>query len=440
MKRLSIPHSLATQLLCLLIAGLLAVHLLAAQLGGKTVGSMHKIGRDQIIERYAAAYRVMSTCNEGCPRSQLLAGLSARDARFAIVANPPKTGMNDEEVAISALVGQSLGRGVSPEIHVQLQRLPQTDTDPAVKVRMQISTRLHDARWLTADLRPTVRHSWWWTNGYAFAISFLPVLIIVLLFTRYLLHPLSGLVRAAERISHGETPEPVIQGGPRELREVIAVFNSMQEKITRLITCRTRMAAAISHDLRTPITSLCLRTELVDDPNLRTAMLRTLDDMQQMVEETLRYFRNDELQELPTEIDLAELVARIGQEHQMLGRNVTWQCPPELIYRCKVMALSRSLNNLIDNAVRHGLRARLSLQAGKEITLIVDDDGPGMAPERLAAIFESLTPTALQAPNSGSGARFGLAIAHAGIVGQGGELTLSNRSEGGLRACIKLPV
>jgi signal transduction histidine kinase len=207
--------------------------------------------------------------------------------------------------------------GLPPEaLRISLR---EADDGPAL---LRIALRTPAGLWVNTQQQPLITQGWVRPLRFSVPVSTLPVLLIVALFLRRILRPVNALAQAAERVSRGEEVAPLPLTGPQEAREVTAAFNLMQQRLRRFVEDRTRMLAAISHDLRTPITSLRLRAELVDDTALRKAMIRTLDEMRVMVEETVRFARDDAHTEVTREIDLANLLQELAQEHAEQGHDV----------------------------------------------------------------------------------------------------------------------
>ncbi|MEK9662234.1 MAG: ATP-binding protein, partial [Alphaproteobacteria bacterium] len=222
-------------------------------------------------------------------------------------------------------------------------------------------------------------------------------------------------------------------------------FNAMQERLSRFIGDRTRLLAAISHDLRTPITSLRLRAEFIDDEETRAKVLETLDEMARMAEATLAFARDDAAAEETRPVDLAALLQSLADDLADLGHDVTCAEAPALAYRCRPVALKRALRNLIENAVRYGDRARISLAATPEGPRIaIEDDGPGIDPAALERVFEPFVRLEESRSRETGGVGLGLAIARSIVRAHGGELSLVNRSDAagkvaGLTATVALP-
>ncbi len=231
--------------------------------------------------------------------------------------------------------------------------------------------------------------------------------------------------------------------GPQEARDLTTAFNIMQARIARHVEGRTRMLAAISHDLNTPITELRLQMELLDDGPERDDMLESLDELRAMVRETLNFVRGDAVQEATVEISLTALIDDLAKRYATMGTPIGWRGASEIMCRCRPLALKRALTNLIDNALKHAGDATVSLFKAPDgdIHLEVLDHGPGIEPAWLTQVFEpfvQLSQTGTDHPQGG-GLGLGLAIARACVQAHGGELTLENRPPAGLCAVVRLP-
>ena len=216
----------------------------------------------------------------------------------------------------------------------------------------------------------------------------------------------------------------------------------MQERLRRLIESRTRMLAALSHDLRTPLTLLRLRAEEVADTDERDKMLATIGEMDEMIGATLAFARDEVRAEPRRRVDVAALLASVVDDMADAGLPVTMAPAPPLIHDCQPGALKRAITNLLDNAVKYGKRARVDdpRDARKTIEITIDDDGPGIPEAELPRVFQPFYRVEDSRSRDTGGTGLGLAIAQSIVQAHGGELTLANRPGGGLRACIKLPV
>jgi signal transduction histidine kinase len=303
-----------------------------------------------------------------------------------------------------------------------------------------LSVRLADGRWLNASVdRPPVP-----PLGAAFLASFLMSALAVgavgALGVRRASRPLRRLAEAADRLGRGEAFEPLPETGPQETRQANIAFNRMRERLDRFIRDRTAMLAAVAHDLRTPITSLRLRAEFVDDEETRTKIIETLAEMQVMADSMLAFARGDAESEPTRLTQLSALVESVVEDAVASGRDVRFVETGPITLPCRPHALRRALANLVDNAVHYGARAVLSVErdAG-EIRILVDDEGPGIPEAELERVFDPFVRLEASRSRETGGAGLGLSIARTILRSHGGDLRLENRREGGLRAIAALP-
>ena len=262
----------------------------------------------------------------------------------------------------------------------------------------------------------------------------------LLLFIGVLVHwqsrPLKRLARAARDLSLGAAEvEPVVEGGGSEVVEVGRAFNAMRERISRYLTERSQLFSAISHDLRTPITRLRLRVELLDDEHVQHKFSRDLDELEMLVKGALQCVKDTDIHENIEPIDLAQALHGLIEPYLGAGQ-VTLEGQVLAPYPGKPLALRRCMGNLIDNALKYGQRAHLRIEdSDQAFVLHVDDEGPGVPEQRLEQVFEPHFRLAGQQQGYGLGLGIARNIAHS----HGGELTLQNLREGGLRVTLRLP-
>jgi signal transduction histidine kinase len=303
------------------------------------------------------------------------------------------------------------------------------------------SVQLPEGRWLNVETRfpratpAAALPSLIGTGVMAVAIS-----VIVALMIRRMTRPMADLAAAAERLGRGEAVPPVPERGPEDVRQTTRAFNRMHDRLQRFVQDRTRMLAAISHDLRTPLTSLRLRAEFVDDEETRAKILETLDEMARMTEATLAFAREEARREDTRTVDLAALVESLCEDLRDLDMEVTYSGPPSLLYPCRSVSLKRAVRNLVENAVTYGRRARVALQQTPSgVCVIIDDDGPGIPEADFERVFAPFVRLEESRSQETGGIGLGMAIARSIARGHGGDITLANRAGGGLRATLHLP-
>ncbi len=307
--------------------------------------------------------------------------------------------------------------------------------------RVVIAARLNTVDWLNAEIASPRRHARWARPLLgAMALMMIAVVVIVVFTVRRLTYPLTQLASAANRLGRGEEITPLPEHGPADVRHATRAFNQMNARLQRYIESRTRMLAAISHDLRTPITSLRLWGEFVEDAETRAKILATLDDMQRITEATLAFARDDATSEETRTVDLAALIESHCTDLADLGRSVKFEAAAKTPYTCRPVSLKRALSNLVANAVTYGGCARVALvTTADEHRIVIDDDGPGIPQAEIERAFEPFVRLEGSRNPETGGIGLGMAIARSVIRGHGGDIVLENRVHGGLRAVICLP-
>ncbi len=307
---------------------------------------------------------------------------------------------------------------------------------------MTVSVPISSETWLNGTvMQMPTEPRLGWRPGAALALLAGTIIVVLLFLISRVTKPLSTLAEAADKLGRGEAIGPVEERGPREVRITTRAFNVMQERLGRFVEDRTRMLAAISHDLRTPITALRLRAEMLEDGENRERMLETLDTMSEMTEATLNFMRDESASEQSSQVDLSALIDSVCQDFQDMEKKITWETPPNLVYVCRPGGLRRALTNLIDNALKYGATASVSVETTSDfINVLVRDDGPGIPEEKLEEVFRPFARLD-GARNTESGSvGLGLSIAQSIVQSHGGSLILTNRPEGGLEAKVSLPL
>jgi signal transduction histidine kinase len=272
-------------------------------------------------------------------------------------------------------------------------------------------------------------------------LGFVAVLLAGVLYAmaRTITRPLADLAAAAEAVGRGARA-PLRETGARELREATRAFNTMQERLHRYLDSRTRVLSAMSHDLRTPLTRLKLRTESLDDEVLRDRFNADLDEMQRMVTGALNLFRGMNHDEPLQAVDVNALVATLRGELAALGTNVEVRGTAGAPLLARPTALKRCLGNLLSNAAKYGANPAVEIEDGpSDLVIRVLDDGPGIPAEMLEQVFEPFFRLESSRNSDTGGVGLGLSIARDLAQAHGGSLTLRNRSPRGLEATLRLP-
>jgi signal transduction histidine kinase len=273
-------------------------------------------------------------------------------------------------------------------------------------------------------------------------LSLLVLLLVIVLYAaaRNITRPLSDLARAADSVGRDTRPaQPLAERGARELRDAARAFNTMQDRLHRYLDSRSRVLAAMSHDLKTPLTRLRLQVEALENPPMQARIGRELDEMESMVREALALFRGLDDGEPPTAIDIEELLAQIREEFTDMGAAVTVGGHALRPFTGKAQALKRCLTNLIANAVKFGTRAEILIEDGADLVIRVRDRGPGIPEEELERVFEPFYRLESSRNRDSGGTGLGLSIARDVAQAHGGSLQLANAPGGGLEATLRLP-
>lgn len=266
-------------------------------------------------------------------------------------------------------------------------------------------------------------------------------LLVVLIATRHLAAPLERFAEGARRFGKDFRAPPIAVVGPHEIRQAILAFNAMQAQIQHFLNDRTQMLAAISHDLRAPLTRMRLRGEFIEDAEQQTRLFRDVDEMQSMVNSALDFFRDDARLEPPTAFDLAELVLTVVDDFKDAGVDVAFVGASRFVYEGRPIGIKRALVNLIDNAVKYGHDARVELHPrDRWVEILVQDRGPGIAPELQEQVFAPFYRIEGSRNKHTGGVGLGLSAARATVLEHGGSLTLRNRRAGGLEVKMALPL
>lgn len=358
------------------------------------------------------------------------------------------------EARVRTLLSDSYSRDIRVELHeIEGQLLPlpnlaheMTEMHLAMMqgklaaVEMNLSISISGGQWLNVSTRferPPIQ--WPLYSVLTFGLTALALLIAVTWFVMSgLLGPLRRLIKATENLGRGEGVSRLPTRGPLEVRELTVGFNRMQERLTRFISDRTSMLAAMGHDLRSPLTAMRVRAEMVDDDETRDSLIASVEEMTTMVEATLSYAKgiseSEPFQSVSFSEFLSDLKAGMVDEFNIVAG-------PEFRVRLRTNAVRRALRNIIENAVRYGKSATVGWKIESEdVLIIIDDEGPGIPQDALDRVFEPFVRLDESRSLETGGHGLGFSIARSILRAHGGEVTLSNRETGGLRATVRLPV
>ena len=331
--------------------------------------------------------------------------------------------------------------------------MPLEPTDPLVLAENSPlrSEQFPDAYYMAVKLRDG---SWLVFTGYArnwglsqsqrlliwIGVLVASFVVVSTIAARQLTRPIKDFAKAVRQAGANPQAPPIGESGPKELRDVIAAFNEMRAQIEEFVGYRTAMLAAISHDLRTPLTRMRLRGEFIQDKTQQARLFRDVDDMRAMIDGALSFFKGAEADEATRTFDLPGILQSIADDYADQTVEIPYSGPSLMAYTGRPLALKRAFTNLIENAVKYGTPPKVTLALTDEgVIVTIRDDGPGIPEEAMDQVFKPFYRVDKSRNRMTGGVGLGLTAAQAIVRGHGGDIVLSNHLKGGLEARIVLP-
>lgn len=463
-----LPRSLLGRLTLVLLTGLTVTVLLSAWVQMRDRGQIIYQGiHTDLIQRTVGIVQLMNALQPE-ERDRLLPLLSTPQTRIGLTEAPMELPQADAQSGVAAeLVHLQLHEllGDDSEIRVALEgsvmagpmasmrhrhMMGRADAHDAASAMhgthamarlFFIQVRLRDGSWVWFE-RQVPRELFDWPTRLliTLAILLLGVTTLSLVAVRWIVQPLHELRRAADALGKDIRRPPIPETGPLEVAETSRAFNIMQRRIKRFVEDRARVLAAVSHDLKTPLTRIRLRADLLEDEELGDKIRADLDDMQAMVDATLDFMRGTESREETRPLDLMALLESMRDDANEAGERVRLRGHVATPYPGKPVALKRCIGNLVQNAVRYGGAAEIEVRdSDARVTVTVADDGPGIPEEDMEKVFEPFFRLEGSRGKHTGGTGLGLGIARNIARSHGGDLVLENRPHGGLAATLTLP-
>lgn len=442
------PRSLFGRLVLVLVIGLIVAQIAATFL------SLHErdqalvtFGDQQFVQRDADAVHLMENL-PAADRAQVASILTSPRLTVMLIASggeppgalPPDANAADFQAKLRQQLPGHKVRGYM--LHVPVPRHERSAPfEVGYRTRSITQVQLSDGSWVRMDyLRPLQLAGWPYPLLVDIGVLLIAVILLSLIAVRWVTRPLSSLSHAASELGRNIRRPPLPETGPTEVRHAARAFNEMQTRLVGYIEDRTRLLTAISHDLKTPITRLRLRAELLEDEKLKAKFIHDLHDMEHMTNATLDFLRGLDVSEAPQPLDLMALLESVQADAEETGQAVTLSGRVHGTFAGRPQALRRCLENLVSNAVRYGGRADVHVEAGAAAVVIrVRDAGPGIPEDQLENVFEPYYRLDDSRSREHGGNGLGLGIARNIAVLHGGTLTLHNHPQGGLEAVLKLP-
>lgn len=325
--------------------------------------------------------------------------------------------------------------------HNSNQRRAEVQDQPILYGPFRVGMRTQDGRWLIVrPLRGFGIDTWQQRMLLVFALAALALMPLAWWFARRLAAPIAALAAGAERLGRDPRSPPLEPRGSAEVIAAVNAFNEMQERLRRHVEYRTTLVGAIAHDLRTPLTRLRFRIEAVPE-GLRETLISDIDEMDAMVSATMEFARESARPGPQVRLEIASLVETVIDEAAETGGLANIDDTQRLIVDGDSIALKRVLENLVNNALKFGTRARARAFGRDGMAIIeIDDDGPGIPLADIERAFEPFHRLETSRNRDTGGLGLGLSVARAIARSHGGDVVLANRPEGGLRATLSLPL
>jgi len=462
------PKTLWGKLALVLITGLVFAQLLSAYILLRDRGeTLYEAIQQNMITRTASIVQLMDSLNPANrQRLQPLLNAPELNISFTNQAKPTPAGNEDSQAAtqlikdqlrqrlpsgsefLVTVIGSVMDRSMPELRHAHTPGLtPMAKSwafmhGPHAMVQsFLIQVRLQDGSWIRFErIMPDDLFNWPSRLIWVLGILLLSVAALSLFTVRSITRPLRELKTAAEGLGRDIHRSPLSVEGPTEVSETAKAFNTMQTRLKRYIEDRARMLAAVSHDLKTPLTRLRLRTDLLEDEALRHKFQHDLDDMGSMVNATLDFMRGVQTQESTQPVNLMALLDSISENAHEMGHDVNVEGKITEPYDGKPIALKRCIENIVENAISYGEHATIRTEEDeKNLTISILDEGPGIPQEKLQAVFDPFLRLESSRAKKSGGTGLGLGIARNIARAHGGDLQLANRPQGGIRATLTLP-
>ncbi len=359
-----------------------------------------------------------------------------------------KLGDSVRSVIVSATIPHDPSHSISG-VSVVIAQLPaladviRDDLEEEVMVvgRMQVSLQLPDGSWMAATEAGRELATWRrMRNLLIFLVAFGLIAGVSLLAARMVIRPMRRLAAVADRLGRERELTLVQKPGVPELDAIADSFNQMQQRLKRFVDERTHMLAAISHDLRTPLTRLRLFAEFVSDQQQRALVLNDIDEMEQMLRASLTFASDEAHREPHSRVDLAALLISLCDTVSDAGGEVSYQGPDHADLPCQPVAIRRAFSNLIDNACKYGEAARVRLHEHADmIEVTIGDRGPGIPEDQVELAFTPFRRLEGSRNRESGGVGLGLSIARDVVHGHGGSIALEPNQPTGLLVRVRLP-
>ena len=446
------PRSLFGRIVLMLAGGFVAIQLTTTVVAISDRNALvFRLGATQAATRIGDAVRAMEAASP-TDRSRIMHAISEDTLKvtYGRPAGSDAAPGEETELLLAAreAVAMALPAGMgfrvidAQPVYIHPESWYSRELGERPGVRVFATVLLNDGVWITVESIEPSRYTTW-VQRLLRNLAIVDGVMIVLCFfaVRQITRPLSILSKAAEEIGRNIDRPPLPEQGTNELVRASRALNVMQDRLKRYVDTRVKVLAAMSHDLKTPITRMRLRTEMLEDPHVKAKFEKDLDELQLMVGSTLDYMRGlSEGNETVQLIDVGALISSLKEDAEEAGHLVTVSGATRGPVMGRAQALKRCLQNLIDNALAYGRRADITVRdEGSALNIAVSDDGPGIPESDIERVFEPFYRVEGSRNRNTGGSGLGLSIALNIAQAHGGSVQLRNMARGGLEATLRIP-
>ena len=447
-----LPRSLFGRIVLILAGGFLTIQLITTAIALSDRSALvFRAGANQAATRIGDVVRTMTAASPA-ERTRIMHAISNDTLKVAYGKPAGADAAAGEASELALTARDALALALQPGIGFRVIDAHPVYLNPSSwyarefgerpGVRMVATVLLDDGVWITVESVDPPRTTQWVTRMFRNLAIVDGVMVLLCFFAvRLVTRPLSVLASAAEDLGRNIDRPPLPENGANELVRASRALNVMQDRLKRYVDTRVKVLAAMSHDLKTPITRMRLRSEMLDDVHIKGKFVKDLDDLQQMVGSTLDYMRGlAEGTETLQPIDVSALVSSLKEDAEEAGHTVTVSGDARSPVMGRAQALKRCLQNLIDNALAYGRRADITLRdEGGALQIAISDDGPGIPEGDIERVFEPFYRVEGSRNRNTGGSGLGLSIARNIAQAHGGSVRLRNLARGGLEATLRLP-
>ena len=448
------PRSLFGRIVLILAGGFFTIQLITTAIAISDRNSLvFRLGSSQAATRIGVAVRAVEAANSA-DRTRIMRAISGDTLKvtYGRPAGSEAAAGEETELLVAAREAEAVALALEPgvgfrvidakPVHINPESWYAREFGERPGVRVFSTVLLSDGVWITVESTEPARVTQW-VNRLLRNLAIVDGVMVVLCFfaVRLVTRPLSVLASAAEDLGRDIDRPPLSEKGTNEVVRASRALNVMQDRLKRYVDTRVKVLAAMSHDLKTPITRMRLRAEMLDDAHIKAKFVKDLDELQEMVVSTLDYMRGlSEGGEAAQPIDVSALISSLKEDAEEAGHIVTISGDARRPIMGRAQALKRCLQNLIDNALAYGRRADITLRdEGAALNIAITDDGPGIPEGDIERVFEPFYRVEGSRNRNTGGSGLGLSIARNIAQAHGGSVRLRNLARGGLEATLRIP-